>query len=579
MKKGLLLFLAVTIVGCNCYASTLYKDSAYEPPIKNNAIVQKNKAELDRLRGMSLTNDCEPSDHLRLAQLYLEQNDEARAMLAYGRFLFHNAYDESAMSDLKKQINTNIKNNYHKTFFMTLDARLKVVEEGGIDSAQQACQQILKENPNYTLAKLFLAKMFLAKNNPQQAISILNSILATKPYAIYLDAYMGDAYTALGQIDLAIKHYEIAIPGDLAEACLVRAKLYLLLSNNKNMTPSEIMQIIYSEKSPNEITASDYCDIAETVSKLGDLKATAGIYKQAIAINQKYERAYESLANTYIEMNENILARNIVDMGRSVFSLEKENKEALTRMLVKIDPDPRALADKFYSQGYYEDVICIFEVIGPETPDEFVKLAESYNETGRYFDAIVEYKNAINSNSRDPLLHYNLALIQEKTAEFQDAKDSYSKALELNSNYKDAKTKIAKIDEKQINEELDKAIDLVKAGNINAAKAIVEVSFSDKKETDKSYFCRSLIYKKMGDTVAQLSDLNKAYAMNSSDPEVCLELAKYHDLTSPEVAVKYYKEYIKLQKDDTNPDIEKIKARIKEITPQEQTQTTSKENL
>jgi tetratricopeptide (TPR) repeat protein len=88
---------------------------------------------------------------------------------------------------------------------------------GRTREAAALCRDGLARYPHYTTARLILAKACLADGDLEQALAELQAILEVSPQDVQGHRLVAEVQRRRGQIDLAVKHLDIAVgldPGD-----------------------------------------------------------------------------------------------------------------------------------------------------------------------------------------------------------------------------------------------------------------------------------------------------------------------------------------------------------------------------
>jgi tetratricopeptide (TPR) repeat protein len=75
----------------------------------------------------------------------------------------------------------------------------------------------------------------------------------------------------------------------------------------------------------------------------------------------------------------------------------------------------------------------------------YMELGKFYFLNDKYEEAVVEFKKVIEINPVNAEAYYNIGLIKESSNLIDEAKEMYQKAISINSEYKIAKDKLAKL--------------------------------------------------------------------------------------------------------------------------------------
>ncbi|MDR1417823.1 MAG: tetratricopeptide repeat protein [Endomicrobium sp.] len=74
-----------------------------------------------------------------------------------------------------------------------------------------------------------------------------------------------------------------------------------------------------------------------------------------------------------------------------------------------------------------------------------IELGKFYFLNDKYDEAVAEFKKAIEINPSNAEAYYNIGLIKESSNLICEAKEMYQKAVNINSEYKIAKDRLAKL--------------------------------------------------------------------------------------------------------------------------------------
>ena len=173
------------------------------------------------------------------------------------RFLYTNSIEKSHAYFLSKTTRVNLPN---KTLSNTdignlYGLALSSIELGNFEQAQLILDFFIKEYQEYNHFHLAYAKLLLAKNNRQQAITYLKSIISLSPRNIPLTLYYSEVELNYGSAE--ISHETL-----------------LDLFNNVAPSPSQIKLIARAANASGEY--------AESFSYMGEYYLSIGMFDEAI---------------------------------------------------------------------------------------------------------------------------------------------------------------------------------------------------------------------------------------------------------------------------------------------------------
>lgn len=134
-----------------------------------------------------------------------------QASMAYEQLLTSEQQQPQATQDLAKQLKKDYSGSPYADYAAFTLAKA-AVDKSNLAEAEQQLQWVIdhsKTDVNTQLARIRLARVFIADKKPQQAINTLNEKRLTI-YPGLSQMVKGDAYVALNKIDLARTAYQNA---------------------------------------------------------------------------------------------------------------------------------------------------------------------------------------------------------------------------------------------------------------------------------------------------------------------------------------------------------------------------------
>ena len=121
--------------------------------------------------------------------------------------------DKASVSELESQLDAFATRNDANVYYDFLQFKLakKAVAENNFDAAASALNHVVKKAANEVvenIARIRLARIYIAQNKPQQALDLLNK--ETDAFKYLFSDIRGDALLALGQNEKARQAYLIA---------------------------------------------------------------------------------------------------------------------------------------------------------------------------------------------------------------------------------------------------------------------------------------------------------------------------------------------------------------------------------
>ena len=299
----------------------------------------------------------------------------------------------------------------------------------------------------------------------QEALGTVETLTKSYPNDPLLYNISGACYAGLGQLDVAVKHYEksLAIKPDYAEA-----------HNNLGNAFKELGQLDTAVKSYEKALAikTDFADahynLAVTLQELGQLDAAVKSYQLALAVKPDYAEAFNNLCSTLKELGqldiavksyEQVLAINPDfteahnNLGVTLKELGQLDKAVKCfEQALAIKPDyaeaHNNLGNTFKELGQLDKAVKCFEQALAIKPD----YAEAHNnhgnvlyDLGQHDTAVKSYEKvlAINPDSADA--HNNLGIALKELDQLDAALKSYEKAIVIKPDHVEAHNNLGNI--------------------------------------------------------------------------------------------------------------------------------------
>jgi tetratricopeptide (TPR) repeat protein len=336
------------------------------------------------------------------------------------------------------------------------------------------------------------AKKFYKEKNYQECVSQLTQALAldsslTEPYVLRAKCYesleripeathdyirlteldqksYNYAYNA-GRLLVVQKKYKesihflsdaIAIDKGLLEAYLIKIEALINIKNYDEALVCANQSILIKK------TATNYYNRGSVYELLSNFSSAEKDFKVAIDLDEKYEKAYVSLANVLIK--------------------ENKGEEALTycNKVLKIDAnnvDAYATRSRIYykKSDYMNAISDMTKAIKLKADDDNLYFSRAiYNKDyGKVQEAIEDYSKVIELNKNNAMAYYNRALCYDETKAAGAAND-YEKFLEISGKDPALTDQIAKAEKRvfELKSETNKPEIVVKTPNVTSDGSI-----------------------------------------------------------------------------------------------------------
>ena len=258
----------------------------------------------------------------------------------------------------------------------------------------------------------------------QEAINQIVVLDESYPKVPILFNLIGACYKELGQLELSVKMFEIAI-GIKPDYAEVHKNLGITLRDlgKLNAAVESLKRAI--EVAPNYVDA--HYNLAITFKELNQLDNAVQSYKKTIILNPRFAAAHNNLGNIYKDSGMNQIA---VDSFEKAIELKPNFAEAHNN-LGNIFKDLQQIDDAVKS---YEKAI----VINPSFAVAHNNLGITFDELGKLNAAIGCYEKVIIINPDYSEAHKNLGFIFLKLGKNKAAANCFKRAIAINPNYAEA---------------------------------------------------------------------------------------------------------------------------------------------
>ncbi|NNV56627.1 tetratricopeptide repeat protein [Limnovirga soli] len=382
----------------------------------------KVKAQAYTLEQKIKANSADTKSLIQLSTLFIQ---EARAT---GNFAY---YDKAAM----KYVNDVLAQDEKNFEALTLKSLLYLSQHHfseGLDMAEQAKTM----NPYNSFVWGIMVDGNVEMGNYAAAVTDADSMLAIRPdirsysRASYLREIYGDYPGAISAMKLAV---EAGFPGDEStEWC--RVQLGHLYENTGDLLNAKMQYTIAAQNRP------EYA------------YALAGLARIAVA-----EKQYNNAITYYQQADSSVTDFSIKDAMADVYEIMGKNKEAhtLRNEVIQAMSKEAESGNSDANIGHYVDKELAYAYLKidnyesaekhalleynrrPDNIDVNECVAWVYYNKGEYAKALPYIKNALKTNSKNPVLLCRAGLIYAKTGEKMLAKATLQNALSANPNITD----------------------------------------------------------------------------------------------------------------------------------------------
>jgi len=374
---------------------------------------------------------------------------QATPILELSKWMMANGFIDAAKSGLQKVVALEGGGELGLTAQVLIADTSMLVKQ--YDAAKDVSDQVLKSNPEFVPAKLLRARLFLAENNPDEAIALLNKLVWDKANLDEVYALLGQAYQVKKDRKAADKYFKQALeinPVNLVAFTNIfgayiqsgqREIARQVLDKALKLKPNQINFLI--SQAELDILEKRWDQAQEVVHKIAlfskekavpvylqaNVLQGRGKYADAIALYDKILQEFPGHLNSMIN-----LARSYDASGqkeKAVSYLEKHHdKHPEDPAIVGVLTDVYA-ANKDYSKA--KKLLAEQMDRFPKSVSSYLALAKIQALSGENVESIKQiYLKGIQTNPDDVQLALALAGLYEQINEKQNAKKIYEELLD-----------------------------------------------------------------------------------------------------------------------------------------------------
>jgi len=340
----------------------------------------------------------DPTDiaqYLLLAHIAIQQNDRDEAIDVYTKAL---QYDPD---------NENVR----------LRLAILLVQKDRLDEAEKIFRDLINKNPELYLARIYLARLLQMKGDTDGAAKVYEEALS-RNWSPELVFEMADFYTAMERYGDVLRLYDSVLANDPTNERAIVGRIQTLLAMGKDQ--EALVELRTLRKTNGNMDSLDMA-IAKTLLRLDKIDEAKTILKK--------------LQHGQVEDEANYL------LGLIAFQ-EKRTESAL-RYFQLVKADSPEYADAVYLQvrilrdfGRYDRAYSLLQKVCAEPkgrdPLFFALLSSLYQEKGRLDEAMAVLTTGTQIFPESEQLHFELALLFERTGMRQEALTAMQKVLEIN---------------------------------------------------------------------------------------------------------------------------------------------------
>lgn len=301
----------------------------------------------------------------------------------------------------------------------------RLAQRAQSDRSNLRCDATSTEYLQNPLALQSHGKQLLAAGLFESAIGVFQHLVEISPKSPRAHYYLANAHQAMGQVQTACNHYNmaIALDGEIPEA---HNNLGIILESAGK--PDKAMD---HYRRAIEITPDypePYVNLGNCFYKQRDFKSAEACFRQALQNRPGYAEAH------------NFLGKTLAQLGQT-----EEAQSSFVRAL-SYRPDYTVAFNNlgllFQKQQRLSESLEIFNQIvvqDPASSKAHLNRGNVLREMGHFDQALLCYQQALQLKPDYAVAYYNLGILHTERYHFQNALLCYEKALEANPDYLDAR--------------------------------------------------------------------------------------------------------------------------------------------
>lgn len=392
------------------------------------------------------------------------------------------------------------------------------------EEALEAYDKALVCDPGAEHVMRTLASLLINLGRNQEAIGLIEEIIALNPTDLYAKIYLADLYVKIGEEDRAMEMYQNILVED-PENLRVMQTLGLLYARKREY--GKARDILEKLVALNSQSYHGYYYLANLYRELRFFDKAAAAYQKALSLNWSAHLALE-LGELYMEQQQYDKA---IDLFRSVLEADETNEKA-----------KKHLASIYLRQGKIDQAIKELEELRDIAPDaskiDFA-IGQILFDHKRYDEAVTLFERLARKHPESESVRAMLILTYYKKGDLAAAK-KYSRLVKPeDKGYEDAVLMLASILKDE--GDLEGAARLLKENiavaatrrpgfyaaladifqaqnNVEQARRTFDQALAEYPDEVRLLFQYSLFLDSIGDTDAALSRMEEVLALDPDNP-------------------------------------------------------------
>lgn len=432
------------------------------------------EAEADFQKAIQL-QPKDPIPRAALAKLYFVQGEKDKAVQALtdakkaapddpaayrmlGDFYFVTGALDQAVTEYQAILRSHPKDQISKSNLTQL-----YVFKGDLNNAASLDEQILKDTPKDVRALILHGEILIGQGKPNDAVEALQTALKSEPDNALGHYYLGLAFVGTGDEARAQSEWQQALRlrPRMVEAQRALANLAVRKGNLQLLTDSAAALVTDEPNSPE-----GYIFRAMATFGHGDETGAEADLQKAITLAPNNPVAYTQLGGLRLRQKRfseaEKLYQEALDRGPRYFdalqglvmtyAAEKELPKAVATVqaqIQKVPNDPayyRLLGGVLLDSGQHDAAKAAVEKsleLNSKDADGYLLLVKIYTDEKNTGGALSTAQRWIQTSPKDPRAYVELGVLQDGQGSWQEAEQTYQKALQVLPDYAPAANNLA----------------------------------------------------------------------------------------------------------------------------------------
>ncbi|KZR70342.1 tetratricopeptide repeat protein [Prochlorococcus sp. MIT 1303] len=432
----------------------------------------------------------------------------------------------------------------------------QLLEEGNYQECIKFCQDIIRKNPNSTVARKYAGKCLLIIGDSEQAIEYLlkaNELDNSDPE---VTKDIGTIFARQGDKNTALLWYwrSLEINKNYAPALCNIGKLKQISGDHQ-----EAIRLFRLSIASDPLLFQAYIGIANSSIAINNLDEAKAFAEKALETNKRAPRGNEVLG---------IICQKKGEESQALYHYKRE-LEINSRALLSLINQGTILFQQDKTEQAVESLLKATQIKPSEECS--LLLAQAYEKLGKLQEAISEYQKLAVKNTKNKLIPYKIGVCFQKIGSHNDAINELMLATEIDSSFIEAwhslsislayngrkqeahtaALKAINLSPNNINVHIQLAKTYIDLGNLDQALTCILKSLELNPDDPDLYMMMSIINIKLGNLDQAIDSTLKTLKLQPDNPEAYINLGGiYHDLDKTNDAVSCFLKSIELKTDN-----------------------------